>query len=237
MAKKQDPENQDDPKLDDDGNPIEDPEEEGTDDPSQQSADDDPPPGDTDGDDDDDRDWKASYLGLQKVVGRKDKEAAILKKKLDKQTEEVEDQKAKSGVANTAQTDLEKQLKETQDELSDLETERDQLNNQLSQSTLVMEKFPEIAKLAQYIPTGDTPEDFEANAKKFSEDVAAAVEAGVDKKLEGASPPAPPGEEGTATQNELDKLWDELNELGKDPTKSAEYETKFAEWEKLMNVE
>lgn len=237
MAKKLDPENQDDPKLDDDGNPIEDPEDKGTDDPNQQSADDDTPPGDTDGDDDDDRDWKASYEGLQKVVGRKDREAATLRKKLEKQTEDFEDQKATSSTAATSQKDLEKQLKETKDQLGDLETERDQLNNQLSQSTLVMEKFPEIAKLAQYIPPGDTAEDFEANAKKFAEDVGLHVEAGVDKKLEGASPPAPPGEEGIVTQNELDTLYDELSELGKDPAKNAEYEKKFAEWEKLMNTD
>ncbi len=236
MAKKQDPENQDDPKLDDDGNPIEEPEEEGTDDPNQQSGDD-PPPGKTEGDDDDDRDWKKSYEGLQKVVNRKDKEAQVLKTKLDKQTDEYEDQKAKSGSASQAQKDLEKQLKETQDELDGLTTERDQLNNQLSQTNLVMEKYPEIAKLAQYIPAADDDEAFEANAKKFSEDVAALVGEGVTKKLKGSSPGAPAGDEGIDTQDAKDKLWDELMVLSKDPEKSAEYEVKFAEWETLMNTE
>jgi chromosome segregation ATPase len=234
MAKKQDPENQDDPKLDDDGNPIEEPEEEGTEDPNQQSADDEPPD-ETDQDDDDDRDWQASYKGLQKVVSRKEKAAESLKKKYDKLSEQHESQKAKSGAADTAQSDLEKQLKEAKTELDTLTSERDKLNNQLSQTNLVMEKFPEIAPLAQYIPTADTIEDFEKNAKKFAEDVGAQIETGVDKKLEGASPGAPPGEEGLDTENEKDKLWDELNELGRDPEKNAEYEAKFKEWEALFD--
>ncbi len=236
MAKKQDPENQDDPKLDDDGNPIEDPEEEGTDDPNQQSADDEPPD-DTDQDDDDDRDWEASYKGLQKVVSRKEKAAQSLKAKYDKLSEQHEAQKTKSGAADTATSDLEKQLKEAKTELDDLTSERDKLNNQLSQTNLVMEKFPEIAPLAQYIPTADTIEDFEKNAKKFAEDVGAQIETGVDKKLEGASPDAPPGEEGLDTENEKDKLWDELNELGRDPEKNTEYEAKFKEWEALFDTD
>lgn len=234
MAKKLDPENQDDPKLDDDGNPIVEPEDKGTGDSSQQSADDDGPTGDPEGDDDD-RDWKASYLGLQKVVNRKDKEVGVLKTKFDKLSEQFEDQKAKSGAADTAQGDLEKQLGEAKTQLTDLESERDQLNNQLSQSSLIMEKYPEIASLAQYIPAADDSDGFEANAKKFAEDIGAFVETGVDEKLKGASPPAPPGEEGTDTQNEKDKLWDELMVLSKDPAKSAEYEVKFAEWEKFFD--
>jgi hypothetical protein len=234
MPKKLDPENQDDPKLDDDGNPIAEPEDKGTGDDSQQSAEKDPPPGKPEGDDDD-RDWKASYLGLQKVVNRKDKEVETLKTKLDKLVEDFEDSKATSSSTEKVKGDLEKQLKEAQTSLSGLESERDQLNNQLIQTNIVMEKFPEIAKLAQYIPAADDAETFEANAKKFAEDVGALVETGVDKKLKGASPPAPPGEEGTETQNEKDKLWDELMVLGKDPAKKAEYEAKFKEWETLFD--
>lgn len=170
-------------------------------------------------------DWETAYKGLQKVVARKDREVNELTDKLENLSSQLEELKTTSQSSQSAKSDLEKQLGELQSTLESLKTEKDDLNNKLAQSSLVMEKFPEIAPLAAFIPSGNSIEEFEQNAQAFKERIDDYTSAKAKGLLQGASPTSTKSsEDGMVTENELDKLWDQVYSLAGIPGKEKEYE-------------
>jgi hypothetical protein len=171
--------------------------------PPQKSGDDTPPDGGTP------KGYvtEESYQGLQRVVAKKDKELDDLKASKELLNTQLEELKTTSAASAQSKGDLEAKLKEAEDKLSSLETDRNGLNRQLKQQEIIMQEFPDLAPLAGFIPSSEDEDSFRTNAQNFKEALGNFVQKGVKKTLEGATPPQSPPSDGFADTEE-ERLWD-----------------------------
>jgi len=201
-------------------------------DPKKQQAGDSPPTPSPKGED-----WEARYQGLQKVLAKKDATIVDLQAKLDKLMADFEELRSTSATFEKDKTALETQTKTVQDQLTTLTSERDTLKRQLAQQQLLIQKFPQLAHLAKYIPPADDDATFEVNAKAFADDLALAITAGVKDTLTGSSPPASHGTGEPVTEDEEEALYRKVTSLAGRPGKEEEYEATYKQWLTLKKVE
>jgi peptidoglycan hydrolase CwlO-like protein len=164
-----------------------------------------------------------SYQGLQRVVAKKDNELESLKKQIETLSTQLEETKADTSKLTGTKGQLEQELQDAKTKLTELETSRDGLDKQLRQQGIIMQEFPNLATLAQYIPPADDDDQFRANAKNFSEAMSAFVKSGVKQVMQGGAPPQPPSDD-TASETEEDQLWRTVYNTAGVPGKEKEYE-------------
>jgi hypothetical protein len=219
-------------KQDDDGKKVTTPEEEPVIEP--QATDTTPQQTAVTQDSDEDKITPERYKGIQKVVAKKDVEIGKLQTSVTELSEQLEELKATTGNTEQAKSDAEKKMADIQDQLTGLQSERENLNQKLTQQGIVMKEFPSLAPLAEYIPVANDEDGFRDNAKQFSEALNAFVDQGVDAKLAGASLPSPKGEDEIPTENEVDKAYDKVVNLAGVLGKEAEYEDAFQKHADLL---
>ena len=182
-------------------------------------------------------DWETSYKGLQKVVGNKNKELETMQAKVDALAVSLEEYKTDATSKETVKGDLDKTLKETQDKLTSLQTEKDGLDQQLVRQNIVMADYPDLVPLAEYIPAADDADAFKENAKQFAEAIKGFVDTGVKIALKGSSPKQPPGTDELPSEDEKNKLWEKAAALAGVPGKEKEYEEAMQEYMGVLKAE
>jgi chromosome segregation ATPase len=217
-----------DPENEDQSTPAEDEgtQDAATSDESQQS-------GDDATQDDGDRDWEASYKGLQRASERKIKG---LEEQLEKAnsnlaatTDMLETAKLDGSALDERQKEAEQAKTKLEDDIHNLEAERDKLQKQLDQQNVVMNEFPHLAPVAKFIPAADDEEGFRKGAEELSKALNSMIDQGVETSLSGSSPTFEEGEdEELESSEELEQAWATVYEFAGNPEKQEEYDAAFA---------
>lgn len=169
-------------------------------------------------------DWEASYIGLQKVVAKKDAEIVKVTTRLDTLTEQFETLKNTSTMTAAEKAKIEKELGEMGTAKDGLESDRDDLKKKLSQSEIIMKEFPALSLMAEYIPAADDDDKFRENAKKFGESLGTFTKEKVGEAIEGATVLTPPGPEDADTSpSREDELWSIINKTAGMEGKEEEF--------------
>ena len=168
--------------------------------------------------------WEASYKGMQKVANNKEAELKATREQIDKLAAQIEELKADATVKESAKTDLDKLFKETQDNFTSLQKDKDELDQQLVRQNIVMSDYPDLVPLADYIPVSDDADKFKENAKEFAEAIQGFVNTGVKSALKGSSPKQEPGTDEVVSSDEKNKLWETAAALAGIKGKEKEYE-------------
>lgn len=176
-----------------------------------------------------------SYQGLQRVVAKKDKELEDLKSKMETLSTSLEELKTNSNQLTGTKGELEKQLQEAQSKLDEIQTDRDTLDIQLRQQGIVMKEFPNLAAVAQYIPSADDDDKFRENAKNFAEAMGVFVKSGVQNVMSGSVTPQPQSDD-TVTETEEDRLWDEVYSLAGVRGKEKEYNEAYNRLQQVLEA-
>lgn len=150
---------------------------------------------------------KESYQGLQRVVAKRDADIETLKQTLEDVTTQLEEMKTNTSSVSAEKDKLEKSIADAQALLNETTAERDKLNKQLEQQGVIMQEFPDLAPLAEYIPGAEDTEAYRESAKKFQEALKGYVKEGVKQTLSGSSPPAPGDGQETVDEAEEEALW------------------------------
>lgn len=183
------------------------------------------------------QEWEASYKGMQKVANNKEAELKATREQIDKLAAKIEELKADATVKESAKTDLDKLFKETQDNFTNLQSEKDELDQQLVRQNIVMADYPDLVPLAEYIPAADDADKFKENAKEFAEAIKGFVDTGVKSALKGSSPKQPAGTDELPSEGEKNKLWEAAASLAGVPGKEKEYEEKMQEYMAVERAE
>lgn len=163
-----------------------------------------------------------SYQGLQRVVAKKDKELEDLRTKTTTLSETLEELKSDSTQLAGTKGDLEKQLQDSQAQVQTIQAERDALDKQLRQQGIIMQEFPNLASVSQYIPSAEDDDKYRENAKAFSEAMSAFVKTGVQQVISGGTPPQPASDD-TASETEEERLWRDIYSFAGVAGKEKEY--------------
>lgn len=180
-------------------------------------------------------DWESRYKGQQRVMAKKDAQLQKLQEQLDTLNTRIEellptvDKSTKEKEALQAtKTTLEEQLEEAKQDAN-------AVKQQLAQTEIIMQEFPDLATVAKYIPPSEDDDTYRKNAKAFSEAVQGLLDENVKDVLSGSSPGQPAGNEGMATSAEEDALWSKLMACAGVLGKEQEYEELYAQWMTLQN--
>jgi len=149
----------------------------------------------------------------------------------------LEEYKTDATSKETVKSDLDKTLKETQDKLTDLQSEKDELDQQLVRQNIVMTDYPDLVPLAEYIPAADDADKFKENAKEFAEAIKGFVDTGVKSALKGSSPKQPTGTDELPSEDERNKLWEKAAAIAGVPGKEKEYEEAMQEYMAVERAE
>jgi len=177
--------------------------------------------------------WEERYIGLQKTVAKKDGQITTLQEKIDQLVADLEELRTNASATEKDKTTLETSARQLQEQMATLTSERDGLKKQLAQQQVIINKFPQLAHLAKYIPPAETEEDFIKNATDFAADLKTAIDSGVKDLLKGASPPQPPDDRKPPTEDAEEVAYRKMVKLAGVPGKEEEYEVARKAWLEL----
>ena len=186
-----------------------------------------------------DKNWEKSYKGLQKSSAKKiaalKGEVEKLTKSIDSLTEQVEGKETDNKVLVRELVKAKETLEEATANLESANEEKAVLDAKVARRDLVAKKHPALGPLQQFIPEGESIEDFEKNVQEFEESLKNYTDNFVEGKLEGASPP-PPEEEETVTDSEEDRLWETIRRTAgsSNPDDVKEYNKANEKWLKIQ---
>lgn len=173
-----------------------------------------------------DPDFEKKYKGLQSASEKQRRKLADdLEAEQDKVTALTKQLAEAGGNTDllTAETEAKtKELEEAQTQLTTITGEKKAVEDQLERQEVIATEFPGLTGLGDYIPTGDSIDDFKVNAKKFEEKMGSRVDDAVSEKLKGATPPAPTGDD-EVTSTEQDKAYNKVVALAGVAGKEDEY--------------
>lgn len=172
-------------------------------------------------------DFEKKYKGLQSASEKqRQKLADNLEVEQDKVTELTKQLAEAGGSAELLTAEKEaktKELDEAQAQLATITDEKKAVEDQLERQEVIASDFPSLTGLGDYIPKGDTIEDFKANAEKFKEKMGSRVDDAVDEKLKGATPQVPTGDD-EVSSTEKDKAYNKVSSLAGVAGKEEEYQ-------------
>jgi len=164
-------------------------------------------------------DWEARYKGLQRATEKKrnelEQQLAKANKDLESTVTELETIKGDTGSLESKQVEALKAKEELENQLQTLSADKEALEKQLNQQSIVMSEFPQLAPLAKFIPAAADEEAFRQSASEFQSALSQYIDKGVDDSLKGASPTFDTGsDEKLADDSELDKAWQTIYKYG-----------------------
>jgi DNA repair exonuclease SbcCD ATPase subunit len=164
-------------------------------------------------------DWEARYKGLQRASEKKrnelEQQLTKAKSDLESATTLLEEVKSDTGSLESKRSEAERAKEELENEIQTLAKDREALEKQLNQQTIIMSEFPQLAPLAKFIPTAIDEESFRQTASEFNSALTQYIDKGVDASLTGASATFEKGDnEKLVDTSELDKAWDTVYKYG-----------------------
>jgi hypothetical protein len=177
-------------------------------------------------------DWEARYKGLQRASEKKrlDLEEQLEKAQgnLATTTQMLEEAKGDSGVLEKKQKEALEAKTDLETEVEKLQKEHDRLQKQIDQQSIIMNDFPHLAPVAEFIPAAPDEEGFRDGAKKLSDAINSMVDKGVETSLSGSSPTFEEGDDKELEDmEELDSAWETVYATAGDPERAKEYEAAF----------
>jgi hypothetical protein len=174
-------------------------------------------------------DWEARYKGLQRATEKKrnelEQQLAKANEDLESTVTELETIKGDTGSLESKQVEALKAKEELENQLQTLSADKEALEKQLNQQSIVMSEFPQLAPLAKFIPAAADEETFRQSASEFQSALGQYIDKGVDDSLKGASPTFEQGsDEKLADDSELDKAWNTIYKYGGIPGHEEEVE-------------
>lgn len=176
------------------------------------------------------------YKGLQRTVNERNEEIKRLKGENQSLNQEIEDLKESMEKGDIVRADLQKSIRETNERIEALETENQQAKKEAMKNRVLMEKFPDLQHLKEYIPDADTEEDFVENASAFKEKLGKQVDSEVTRELEGSTPPVDGDDNGVPSQEEVDQLYDKAMSLAGLSGKQEEYDAAYDKYLAALNA-
>lgn len=184
-------------------------------------------------------DWEARYKSLQSV---QEKKRLQLEQQITNLTEEREKAALEVGEKKQVLETFEKQQAQYLKEKSDLEAQLKQTNDELAKTNqkvlfqkVILAEFPDLAIMAEHVPFADSEEQIRANAKEFQEKLKKYVDQGVKETLKGASPnPSGTGGGMPNTGSEEDVLWKRIYNSAGIVGKEEEYAKANKELQDLL---
>lgn len=179
------------------------------------------------------------YAGLQKSAQKKSeeqaKQLADMATRLETLTTELEGTKLDKSTTESEKARIDAAKRELETQLGELQVNHQKTARQLSQQTIVLSEFPQLAPLAGFIPSADTEEDFRKNAKDFSKALDAYVKKGVSAALEGSAPPVSGGTQKIgSSESAVDAAWKKVYALAGQPGKEQQYDEAYKELLELI---
>lgn len=219
-----DDQDSDDESNDDDGTPSDDDDTKDDDKDDSDDADADADDDDDKSDDDDDDDMVSSdaYKSLQRTIAKRDKAIKDAEAKKDAIQEELDTLRSTSKKGDVVKADLETRFKEQAKRLDSLEKENKQSKEDSMQSRIIMESYPELAKLKVYIPKSDDEDDYRENCKKFATALGEKITEELVNELDTTTVPVDEKDK-KPTQAAVDELYEKAMSLAGDPKKEVEY--------------
>lgn len=163
------------------------------------------------------------YRGLQRIVAKRDDEIAKLKEAVEKMSEALEEQKLQANSSASEKEKLAKQLEENTKALVAAQAEQAKAAKKLTQQSIVLKEFPDLAPLVDYIPVTEDDVAFRTAAQGFKAALENYIAAGVKQKLSGASPKADAQSQAMIPDGEEERLWSIIERTAGVAGKETEY--------------
>jgi len=175
-----------------------------------------------------------AYKGLQRAAERQKAKLEAELAEARKKAEELSTSLEETKLAVAEKEKLAKERDELNAGIQALQQEREKLAIQLQQQQIVLEKYPDLAPLANYIPHGVSLEEFQANAENFRKAVESYLSMRLRQESAGATPPIGGGNQGTDA-GKTQRLWDKVYALAGIEGKEREFEEAYEELLRAIN--
>jgi len=175
-----------------------------------------------------------AYKGLQRAAERQKAKLEAELAEARKKAEELSTSLEETKLAVAEKEKLAKERDELNAGIQALQQEREKLAIQLQQQQIVLEKYPDLAPLANYIPHGVNLEEFQANAENFRKAVESYLSIRLRQESAGATPPIGGGNQGTDA-GKTQRLWDKVYALAGIEGKEREFEEAYEELLRAIN--
>jgi len=175
-----------------------------------------------------------AYKGLQRAAERQKAKLEAELAEARKKAEELSTSLEETKLAVAEKEKLAKERDELNAGIQALQQEREKLAIQLQQQQIVLEKYPDLAPLANYIPHGVNLEEFQANAENFRKAVESYLSMRLRQESAGATPPIGGGNQGTDA-GKTQRLWDKVYALAGIEGKEREFEEAYEELLRAIN--
>jgi DNA repair exonuclease SbcCD ATPase subunit len=187
-------------------------------------------------------DWEARYKGLQRATEEKrlaaEKERNDLQQQLDDLRTQLEGASSDAKSLEGSKSELQEQVDKLNKQLAVSETEQQKLAGELSRQKVIMDDFPELQSMADFLPKSDDIDSFRETATQFAERLKAQTEAAVKNALRGATPTPRGANEGQVPgQSELDTAYEKVMSLAGMPGKEQEYRTAYDLYVQLTDLQ
>lgn len=185
---------------------------------------------------DDSEDGKISveaYKGLQRTIAKRDKELERLKKEADEIRSDYDEFRSSVDADTVVRQELQKTLSKAMNRIEKLEEENKASKTEAMQSNILMDEFPSLTKLKEYIPSAETEDEFRENCKNFSAALGENITEALEEELAGTTVEVEDEKTNGVTQAQIDKAHEKAQSLAI-PGKEKEYNKAMDEYLDLL---